>query len=143
MWSTQWFGRGLALALVALAAISCGGGGGSPATAAPAKPAGTVVVVATPSPSAPGAGGTPVTQNPAVVAAVADLAKQKNVDPARIGVASVEAVEWPDSSLGCPQPGRAYLQVITPGWRIRLTLDGQTYEYHADQTGSSVVLCQP
>jgi hypothetical protein len=142
MTAKRLLGRALVPALLALAVIGCGGTGGAPATAAPAKPTGTVAVVATPA-STPGTGGTAVAQNPAVMAAIADLAKQKGVDPARISVVSVEATEWPDSSLGCPQPGRAYMQVITPGWTIRLTLDGQTYEYHANSNGTAVVLCQP
>lgn len=77
---------------------------------------------------------------PAARAAVDDLARQRGVDPARIQVVAVEAVEWPDSSLGCPQPGRAYAQVITPGYRIRLTLDGQPVVYHADRS-NRVILC--
>jgi hypothetical protein len=141
MVARRWIGRAAGAALLALVVAACGGSG-SPAAGTAAKTGGTVGVVATPA-GTPGAGGTAVAENPAVAAAVADLAKQKGVEPSRIGVASVEAVEWPDSSLGCPQPGRAYAQVITPGWRIRLTLDGQTYEYHANQDGTTVVLCQP
>jgi hypothetical protein len=33
-------------------------------------------------------------------------------------VISVEVVDFSDSSLGCPQPGMAYLQVITPGHKV-------------------------
>ena len=47
-------------------------------------------------------------------------------------VESVEAVQWPDSSLGCPQPGMLYAQVVTPGYLIVLAVEDQTYEYHAD-----------
>jgi hypothetical protein len=139
----RWAVGALSLAALSLTLAGCGARAAAPTT--PAKPAGTVVAV-TPAASAPaatpGAGGTPVSTNPAVTAAVADLAKQQNVDPSRITVASAEAVEWPDGSLGCPQPGQNYIQVITPGWRIRLGLDGKTYEYHANQAGTTVVLCQ-
>ena len=29
-----------------------------------------------------------------------------------------EPVDWPDTSLGCPEPGKVYAQVITPGFRL-------------------------
>ncbi len=77
----------------------------------------------------------------AVKAAIADLAKQKNLPVTDISVVSVEAVEWNDSSLGCPQEGFMYAQVITPGYLIKLTAGGRQYQYHTDQT-KTVVLCQ-
>lgn len=57
-----------------------------------------------------------------------------------IKVVSLEAVEWRDSSLGCPQEGMAYAQVITPGYMIVLEADGQTYEFHTNTT-DQVVPC--
>ena len=71
-----------------------------------------------------------------------ELAQRTGIDPSRIVVRRVEAVEWRDSSLGCPTPGKAYAQVITPGYRIVLEAQGQSYELHSDQ-GTRVVLCQP
>lgn len=73
--------------------------------------------------------------------AIADLAKQTGVLADQITVVSVEPMEWPDASLGCPQPDMMYAQVITPGYLIVLEAQGQTFEYHADQ-GTNVVLCQ-
>ena len=35
-----------------------------------------------------------------------------------------------DSSYGCPQPGRAYLTVISPGHKITLRANGQIYVVH-------------
>jgi hypothetical protein len=49
-----------------------------------------------------------------------------------VTVVQVEAVEWPDSSLGNPQPDGVYLQVVTPGFRILLRAGAETYEYHSD-----------
>jgi hypothetical protein len=63
-----------------------------------------------------------------------DLSAQLGIPEEAIDILSVEAVEWPDSSLGCPEPGRAYLSVVTPGYRIILGAKGTTYEYHADQS---------
>jgi hypothetical protein len=39
-------------------------------------------------------------------------------------------VEWSDSSIGCPQPGEAYAQVITPGHKISLRVDGRLHFVH-------------
>jgi hypothetical protein len=62
--------------------------------------------------------------------AKADLAERLGVSRAEIVVKSIEAVEFPDTSLGVPEPGKMYAQVITPGYIIMLVVDGRTYEYH-------------
>ncbi|MBI1879924.1 MAG: hypothetical protein HYR94_17170 [Chloroflexi bacterium] len=77
----------------------------------------------------------------AVAAAIADLSKQTGVPADQITVNSVEPMNWPDTSLGCPQEGMMYAQVITPGYLIVLTAQGQQYEYHTDQQATNVVLC--
>ncbi len=69
-----------------------------------------------------------------------DLAQRLDLSPWEISVTSIQAVEWSDASLGCPQPGMAYAQVITPGFLIVLEASGQTYEYHSD-AGRFVILC--
>lgn len=73
--------------------------------------------------------------------AIEDLAKTLGISADRIALESVESVQWRDSSLGCPIPGQSYLTVITPGYRIRLTTDGEVYEYHTDRN-SQVVTCE-
>ncbi len=60
-----------------------------------------------------------------------DLAKRLGIPADSITVESVDQVDWSDASLGCPEPGKVYAQVITPGFRILLKADGKTYEYHA------------
>jgi len=77
----------------------------------------------------------------AVELAKADLARRLEISVSEILVISVEAVDWPDTSLGCPEPGMMYAQVITPGYLIVLEAAGQTYEYHTDRS-DQVVLCQ-
>lgn len=75
--------------------------------------------------------------------AVARLAQELGVAGAAIRVDAVERVDWPDSSLGLAQPGQAYLTVITPGYRVRLSVGGERYVYHTDRvdpvTGESVL----
>jgi hypothetical protein len=69
----------------------------------------------------------------AVVAkARADLAGRLDVNPGEIELVSAEAVSWRDASVGCPQPGMAYAQVVTSGTRIVLASGAEHYEYHSD-----------
>jgi hypothetical protein len=62
------------------------------------------------------------------------------VPPEQIDVVSVEPTDWPDASLGCPQLGVLYIQVVNPGLRVKLRTGGKTYDYHTDLAGR-VVLC--
>jgi len=78
-----------------------------------------------------------------LAAAVTYLAAELDISTEQVVVLSSEPVEWSDASLGCPQPGMMYAQVITPGHRFFLQAKGKEYEVHTDQTGQSVVICQP
>lgn len=81
------------------------------------------------------------TDNPIIVQAKEDLAKRLGVQISEIELLSFEEVVWPDSSLGCPQPGMAYAQMLTPGFLIILSVDDQAYEYHASR-GTEVIYCE-
>jgi hypothetical protein len=95
---------------------------------------------ATPGVPAPDVQSTDTDAQQAITLAVADLSQQLSVPEESILVESVKAAQWPDASLGCPQPGMLYAQVVTPGYLIVLTVEDQTYEYHAGQD-RLVVLC--
>lgn len=77
----------------------------------------------------------------ALAAAIKDLSEQTGIPAGEITLVSIEAVEWGDTSLGCPQEGYMYAQVITPGYKLILAAQGQQYQYHTDQK-ANVVLCQ-
>jgi len=81
-------------------------------------------------PSSEAAAGTYGEAQPLVDQAIADLAERLAVGPDEIAVQSVEATEFPDASLGVPEQGKVYAQVITPGYVIRLVVDDAVYEYH-------------
>jgi hypothetical protein len=83
----------------------------------------------------------PADAEPAVRAALQDITQQRNLAADAVRVQSVTPMDWPNTSLGCPQPGMFYAQVIVPGYRIVLAAGGQTAEYHADKKGR-VVTCQ-
>jgi hypothetical protein len=84
----------------------------------------------------------PAQAEKAVSWARSDLADQEEIAPEQIEVVSVESVEWRNSSLGCPQPGQVYLQVITPGYRIVLRVGEETFEYHAAEDSDRAILCE-
>lgn len=69
------------------------------------------------------------------------LARELGVDGADFNLVSSESVRWSDTSLGCPEPGYAYAQVITPGHRLVFDLDGTSYEVHTNEDGSLAVIC--
>ena len=69
-----------------------------------------------------------------------DLSDKLGVDIDSIVTISVEEVMWRNSSLGCPMAGMSYLQVLTSGFRIMLSVDGETYHYHSRDT-SNFILC--
>jgi hypothetical protein len=79
----------------------------------------------------------PAIAPPAVIAAIAaDL----GLDEDEVQVLIVEPREWPDASLGCPEPGHAYADVITPGYLMVVQAGGEEFEFHTDERGS-VVRC--
>jgi hypothetical protein len=135
-----------ALVLAALLAAGC-------------EPRGSAVIGTPAPPGAPGvtpvggigppAGGTgtaaardPQAQQ-AVDAALREASARLNAPAAQLSVERVEAREWRDTSLGCPQPGQMYAQVITPGYLVVVSGAGRRLEYHTDMRGRAVLCGQP
>ncbi|MFC1466918.1 MAG: hypothetical protein ACFLMY_18955 [Candidatus Brachytrichaceae bacterium NZ_4S206] len=77
--------------------------------------------------------------NPAVVAAREALAKQLRITSDAIQVISVEEVQWPDGCLGVRTPGVFCIQIVVPGYRVVLEVDGRRYTYHTDLEGRQVI----
>lgn len=71
-----------------------------------------------------------------------DAARRTGVEPAAVRVLTAKTVTWPDGALGCPEPGMAYTQALVPGYRVIVSSQGQTLDYHASRTGR-LVLCPP
>ena len=69
-----------------------------------------------------------------------DLAARLSIPVIEISLKEAEGVIWPDSSLGCPQKGMAYAEVLTPGYLILLEYADRKYEYHAGK-GPEVYYC--
>jgi len=79
----------------------------------------------------------------AAVAARGDLASRLGLSLPDIEVLAVESVDWPDTSLGCPFPGMAYAQIVTPGYRVTLRAAGEEYVYHTDRAGQQILCPAP
>ena len=64
-----------------------------------------------------------------------------NLSPKQVNVVGVTEESFGDTSLGCAKEGMVYSQVITPGYKVLLEANGQTYDYRLDK-GEQVVLCE-
>ena len=69
------------------------------------------------------------------------LAQHLAIDESEVEVQRRVPMEWSDTSLGCPQKGQSYAQVITPGFRVFLWAGDTSYAVH---TGDGrAVVCKP
>ncbi|HUP17474.1 MAG TPA: hypothetical protein VM848_15670 [Acidimicrobiia bacterium] len=67
---------------------------------------------------------------------IEDAASRQSVGLAAVTVLSGQPVDWSDGSLGCPEPGMSYTQVLTPGYLVMVDAGGATLEYHLNQQGA-------
>jgi hypothetical protein len=65
----------------------------------------------------------------------ADAAARSGVPVHELVVIRAEAVTWSDPSLGCPQPGMAYPQVLVDGYWVVLEAGGVEYDYRGSGVG--------
>jgi hypothetical protein len=130
-----------ALVVVMLSALS-GCGGAATATSVPSP---TLAAATSDGPSEPTATSAPEPIVPTlespdpVEAATEALAARLGLDNDDIAVVDAVLVDWEDTSLGCPRPGQNYLQVMTPGYLVRLAVESDVYEVHTDLVGTAVV----
>jgi hypothetical protein len=69
------------------------------------------------------------------IAAIETAAIDLRVPLERVELVEYAPLDWPSPALGCPKRGKMYAQVITPGYRVLLRIDGREYAYHTDRTG--------
>ena len=64
------------------------------------------------------------------------------VTPDALRIVAVEAVNWPDAALGCPQPEMIYAAVITPGYRVVLeTADAPVIVHTDSRRDGEKIIC--
>jgi hypothetical protein len=78
-----------------------------------------------------------------IQAAVDAAADRLQVLADQLVIVATESRDWRDSSLGCPEPDRGYLQVITPGYLVTIDTDDGATEVavHTDRIGLRAVIC--
>ena len=69
-------------------------------------------------------------------AVVADAARRFEVDASAVVLARAEQVTWPDGSLGCPEPGQFYTQMLVTGYRLTARTSAGELVYHTDSRGN-------
>jgi len=62
-----------------------------------------------------------------------DLAQRLKTDASKISESAVEDADFPDMALGAAEDDEMSGQMMTRGWRIRLSSGGNSYEYRADK----------
>ncbi|RIK46109.1 MAG: hypothetical protein DCC58_04270 [Chloroflexi bacterium] len=124
--ATVLFGA-LSIALMVACAAESSSSGVAPATATPAATTAPATATSRPLPTA-------------VVIAVAQAAADAGVAPEEVTVLDYRSEDWSSAALGCPEPGKFYAQVVTPGYRVRLLVSGVEREYHTD-SGRRAVSC--
>jgi hypothetical protein len=80
------------------------------------------------------------TQSAVALAAQVWLAERLGVDIDSVVIGEVEHVEWNDGCLELGGPEESCLAAVTPGWRIVFEINGESYEVHTDEDGSSIRL---
>ena len=123
------------------AACSAGGSNGPPSPEASGESSspgpGDGLLDLTPPASSPplsgGNGGVP----PGIVdRIVVDAAGAAGVGVEEVAVISADAVTWGDGSLGCPEPGMLYAQVLVNGYHVIVEAGGQQRDYRVTGSGA-------
>jgi hypothetical protein len=66
---------------------------------------------------------------------LSDAEQRTGVKRGAMTVIRAEAVIWNDGSLGCPQPGVAYVQVLMEGFWVVVRAGDNDYDYRATANG--------
>ncbi len=71
-------------------------------------------------------------------AVVADAARRFKVPENAVVLTRAERLTWSDGSLGCPEPGRFYTQMLVEGYRVVARTSAGELTYHTDTRGNAM-----
>jgi hypothetical protein len=73
----------------------------------------------------------------------AKVAERMGLSADSLTALSVEPMTWRDASLGCPEPGKMYAQVLTDGYKVVYEdAGGDRIEVHAAEGLNNFVVCE-
>ncbi len=75
----------------------------------------------------------PLNKESAAARAKQDLAGRLKISENEISSESAVDTEFPNMSLGAPAAGEMSAQMISNGWKIKLSAKGKSFEYRADK----------
>jgi hypothetical protein len=75
----------------------------------------------------------------AIDLAVQTVSERVPVSRESLGNLRVRSIDWPDSSLGCAEPGVEYTQQVVPGHLVSFTVDDRIYSVHVGER--TAVIC--
>lgn len=104
-----------------------------------ASPAPTNTTAPTQMEPTPTQGQIPVDLTPAQLAAIQAISAKYGVPADQVKLVSTEAVTWSNGCLDIVLPGVMCTQALVDGFRIIMEANGQQYEFHTNQDGSSVI----
>lgn len=70
------------------------------------------------------------------------VASQESVPATEVSILSVNKRDWPNSCLGVATTNEICAQVITPGYEIRVSVNGSERVYHTNESGSAVRIAE-
>jgi hypothetical protein len=79
---------------------------------------------------------------------IADAARRAATGTEAITIVSSQVVQWPDGSLGCPEPDEIYPQSPVAGYRVSVKAKGRAYDYrvglpaHATDAQMQIRVCE-
>lgn len=71
-----------------------------------------------------------------------DAADRTGVDLDEVSVSSVIKQTFSDTSLGCPEEGKMYAQVLTPGFEVLVEAGGDELDYRVSGDDYAYRLCE-
>ena len=66
---------------------------------------------------------------------IAELVERTGSERVDIQMIRAESVVWNNGSLGCPQPGEFYIQMLINGYWVVLEVEGVEYDYRVSDKG--------
>jgi hypothetical protein len=104
--------------------------------------AGNAIPPTGPGTDVPGGLTTPGLEQQALTNVQNFLGEQLNVTPDQVSLGTPTYMEWPDSCLGLGQPDESCAAMVTPGYSVTATVNGQTYEIRTNEDGSVVRMAE-